>query len=124
MPAPEAFADAQDRQIKSYRRFSGLSAMKQCLAEGHPFVFGFTVYQSFESDQVAQDGLVQKPGPGEQSLGGHAVLCVGYDEATQRVLVRNSWGAEWGDGGYFTLPYTYIGSRDLADDMWTIRADA
>jgi C1A family cysteine protease len=51
---------------------------------------------------------------------GHAVLMVGYDDATQRVIVRNSWGASWGQGGYFTMPYQYVVDRNLASDLWTI----
>ena len=62
------------------------------------------------------------PKPGEKQLGGHAVLAVGYDDSTKRVLVRNSWGADWGVNGYFTIPYDYISNSNLADDLWTLRA--
>ena len=54
-------------------------------------------------------------------LGGHAVCCVGYDQVAKRFLVRNSWGVRWGQTGYFTMPFDYLGSRGLADDFWTIR---
>ena len=65
-------------------------------------------------------------------MGGHAVLCVGYNDtmtvqnpdgstSTGLVLVRNSWGSDWGMGGYFTIPYTYLADTNLADDFWTIR---
>ncbi len=70
--------------------------MKGCLASGYPFVFGFTVYESFESDQVAQTGHVPMPQAGEQVVGGHAVLAVGYDDSNQWFIVRNSWGPELG----------------------------
>jgi len=61
------------------------------------------------------------PQPGEQVLGGHAVLAVGYDDAQQRFLVRNSWGTGWGMQGYFTMPYTYLTQSSLASDFWTIQ---
>jgi C1A family cysteine protease len=61
------------------------------------------------------------PGKGEQLLGGHAVLAVGYDDTTQHFIVRNSWGADWGDQGYFTIPYAYLADRNLSDDFWTVR---
>jgi len=52
----------------------------------------FRVYESFQSREVARTGEVPMPGPDEEALGGHAVLAVGYDDATGRFLVRNSWG--------------------------------
>jgi C1A family cysteine protease len=61
------------------------------------------------------------PRPSERAIGGHAVMAVGYDDATQRFLVRNSWGTGWGLAGYFTLPYTYLIQPGLASDLWTIR---
>jgi C1A family cysteine protease len=95
--------------------------LKTCLAAGFPFVFGFTVYESFESDAVAKSGMVAMPGPVEAAVGGHAVMAVGYDDAASRFLVRNSWGSGWGVGGYFTIPYAYLADGDLADDFWVIR---
>ena len=61
------------------------------------------------------------PGPSETVLGGHAVLCVGYDDKTQRFLVRNSWGVDWGLKGYFTMPYAYLTNNNLADDIWVVK---
>ena len=85
-----------------------LNQLKGCLASGFPFVFGFAVYESFESPQVAKTGQVPMPQSNEALLGGHAVLAVGYDEAKQRFIVRNSWGKGWGMKGYFTMPYPYL----------------
>jgi hypothetical protein len=48
---------------------------------------------------------------------------LGYDDSQQRLIVRNSWGATWGDRGYFTMPYGYITSSKLSDDFWTIRKE-
>lgn len=120
-PTAKAFKDALARRISEYSRITTLYSMKACLAAGYPFVFGFTVYDAFESDAVARSGVLDMPAPGEKSVGGHAVLCVGYDDASSRVIVRNSWGAGWGQRGYFTMPYAYIASTNLADDMWVIR---
>jgi C1A family cysteine protease len=98
-----------------------LNQMKGCLASGYPFVFGFTVYESFESGQVAKTGVAPMPATNEQVLGGHAVMAVGYDDSSQRFIVRNSWGPVWGMGGYFTLPCAYLTDANLADDFWTVR---
>jgi C1A family cysteine protease len=78
--------------------------MEGCLADGFPFVFGFTVYDSFESAEVARTGGLQMPKPIEGVVGGHAVLAVGYDDKTERFTVRNSWGASWGKRGYSPCP--------------------
>jgi C1A family cysteine protease len=121
-PLPSCFKQAADHQVTSYHRIVGLRQMRQCLAEGYPFVFGFSVYEGFESDDVARTGMLELPGPTEKQLGGHAVCAVGYDDNAKRVIVRNSWGADWGLKGYFTMPYDYIDNSNLADDFWTIRA--
>jgi C1A family cysteine protease len=95
--------------------------MRACLADGYPFVFGFTVYESFESDAVANTGTVPMPKKSERVLGGHAVCAVGYDDAAKRFIVRNSWGLDWGRKGYCTMPYAYLADRNLSDDFWTMR---
>lgn len=97
------------------------NSLKTCLAEGYPFVFGFTVYQSFEGADVAKTGIVPMPTKDEAVLGGHAVMAVGYDDQTRRFTVRNSWGELWGDLGYFYMPYDYLLNPDLAQDFWTFR---
>jgi C1A family cysteine protease len=119
-PGPACYQEALLHQITSYHRILTLDQMRTCLAEGFPFVFGFTVYESFESQEVARTGIVTMPKPREQVLGGHAVLAVGYDDSNERFLVRNSWGTDWGLKGYFTMPYKYLGNRNLSDDFWTI----
>jgi len=121
-PPEGCYKDALQTKAVSYHRVTqNLDQFKGCLASGFPFVFGFTVYASFETPEVAKTGDAPMPSAGEQVLGGHAVIAVGYDDATQRFLVRNSWGPDWGQGGYFTLPYAYIAERGLASDFWTVR---
>lgn len=99
-----------------------IGQLKACLAAGFPFVFGFQVFEAFESQAVAASGALMMPQPGEKNLGGHAVLCVGYDDASQRFIVRNSWGSQWGMIGFFTMPYDYMTNAGLASDFWSIRA--
>jgi C1A family cysteine protease len=120
-PSPACYRDALNHQITAYQRISTLDQMRACLADGYPVVFGFTVYEGFESEIVAQTGVLQMPTFEERVIGGHAVLAVGYDDTAQRLIVRNSWGTNWGMQGYFTMPYGYIKNRNLSDDFWTIR---
>jgi C1A family cysteine protease len=120
-PGAACYKDALDHQIIAYQRILTLDQMRACLAEGFPFVLGFTVYESFETQQVAKTGVVNMPMPDERVVGGHAVLAVGYSDADKRFIVRNSWGAGWGMKGYFTMPYAYLADRNLSDDLWTLR---
>lgn len=120
-PGIGAYNQAATHKISWFARIQGLQQMKECLAGGHPFVYGFTVYESFESDEVAATGLVPMPDPSEGVLGGHAVLAVGYDDKTQTVLTKNSWGVAWGQEGYFQMPYAYLEDPDLTSDVWTIK---
>jgi len=122
-PPKKAYDDAKKHQAIRYARLTQtLGQLKGCLASGFPFVFGFVVYESFESPEVAKSGDAPMPRANEAQLGGHAVLAVGYDEDTQRFLIRNSWGTGWGKKGYFTLPYPYLLQASLSSDFWTIRA--
>lgn len=120
-PVPACYKEALEHQITSYHRILTLDEMRACLAEGFPFVFGFTVYEGFESQEVSKTGIAQMPKPDERTVGGHAVLAVGYSDPDRRFLVRNSWGTGWGMKGYFTIPYDYLADRNLSDDFWTIR---
>lgn len=121
-PFQQCYTDALKDRALSYQRVArNLNQMKACLASGLPFVIGISVYESFESEQVAQTGIVPMPQSDEQLLGGHAVLCCGYDDTQQRFLVRNSWSDQWGMQGYFTLPYAYLLDGGLSSDFWAIK---
>jgi C1A family cysteine protease len=121
-PSKQCYSDASKYQALQYQRVAQVpNQLKGCLASGYPFVFGFSVYDAFESDAVAKTGVLNMPGPKEKLLGGHAVLAVGYDDKKQVFIVRNSWGPKWGIKGYFTMPYAYLTDSNLADDIWTIR---
>lgn len=121
-PPKNCYADALKYKAVLYQRVTQtLSQLKSCLVSGWPFVFGFTVYESFESAQVAKTGHANLPKSGEQAIGGHAVMAVGYDDLKNYFIVRNSWGSKWGMKGYFTLPCAYLTDENLSSDFWTIR---
>ena len=97
-----------------------LSALKGCLASGEPFICGFLVFSSFMSLNVARTGYVPMPKRNEILLGGHAVICIGYDDTKQVFIMLNSWGSNWGDKGFFYIPYAYLTNINLAGDFWKL----
>ena len=113
-------AAVTDRAVQ-YLAIQTLGDLKDAVCSNLAVVFGFTVYESFQSPAVAQTGVMPMPKPGEATVGGHAVMAVGYSDPKGQVIVRNSWGASWGDAGYFYMPYAYLIDDNLADDFWTIR---
>lgn len=118
-PGQECYTDGLKRRVLEYSRLLTLQDMKVSLVEGFPFVCGISLYESFESEKVAETGIVNMPTRRESMIGGHAVGCVGYNEKKQIFIMRNSWGNLWGDHGYFYLPYKYLTS--LGDDFWQIK---
>jgi C1A family cysteine protease len=122
-PDTGCYTVALENQITEYLRISPhtLYEVKHCLSDGFPVAFGFTIYESFMSDTVARTGIASMPGPNEQPMGGHAVLAVGYDDSKNALLVRNSWGPNWGLDGYFWLPYGFVTDANMSADYWTIR---
>ena len=98
-----------------------MTSMKNSLINNNPFVVGIAVYESFETIRVSRTGIVPMPLSTEKLLGGHAVVCVGYDDTKQVWIMRNSWGVNWGDKGYFYLPYLYLLDSHLSSDLWIIK---
>ena len=133
-PPKRCYVAATKDKAVQYESILTLGDLKDAIASNLSVVFGFTVYESFESQAVARTGVMPLPKKGEAVVGGHAVLAVGYSDAKGHVIVRNSWGAAWGDHGYFYMPYQYLtGSKvssdtspvshaHLASDFWAIQA--
>lgn len=135
-PPSFCYAFAQNYQSIKYIRLDPantpkkdvLGQIKTNLVAGMPSMFGFTCYNSLRE---ANDGKIPFPAPKESVIGGHAVMVVGYDDdmkiknkysdkaTTGALLIRNSWGQEWGEDGYGWLPYDYVLSG-LATNWWTV----
>jgi C1A family cysteine protease len=121
-PPDNCYTEALNHKAIEYHAIEqNLNQLKSVLLEGFPIVFGFVVYPSFESPEVASTGIVPMPLSSEQPIGGHAVALVGFIEDKKQFIVRNSWGDSWGDKGYFYMPYDYVLSPDLAEDFWVVK---
>lgn len=116
-PTEKDLVDAQAYRIGAYHRLVNLHTAKSCLASGYPLALGFPVYDSFDS--IGADGVMPMPQAGEQLQGGHAVFCHGYDDDRGALVIQNSWGAGWGAGGHFYMPYAFVEKYADAIDMWT-----
>jgi len=121
-PSEECYRQAKSNRAVKYARVShSLHSMRGCINEGFPFVFGFMVFSSFMTGEVSKTGYMTMPQISDSLLGGHAVMAVGYDDKKRHFIVRNSWGQEWGDKGYFYMPYDYVIIPSLVSDMWAIK---
>ncbi|MGD0339472.1 MAG: C1 family peptidase [Bacteroidota bacterium] len=137
-PPAFCYAFAQNYQAIKYYRLDPpnttvdvlLTDIKTNLASGLPLIFGFTVYNSIS--HASSNGRIPFPSAGEKVAGGHAVVAVGYNdemkirnespggqETVGALLIRNSWGTEWGENGYGWLPYEYV-LKGLAIDWWSL----
>jgi C1A family cysteine protease len=118
-PTDDVYTESKKGIIKQYSRVPvALHNIQNVLSHKVPIVFGCSIYQSFETDTVASNGMVPMPNPSEKQLGGHCMLMVGYTQT--HFIVRNSWSPNWGDGGYCYMPFDYLTNTYLADDFWAI----
>lgn len=121
VPTASAYREALNNkalQVKNIRQ--DITSIKTYLSLGLPFVVGISVFEEFESDNVANTGYVPMPTYTSQFLGGHAVVCCGYT-SNNFWIMRNSWGKNWGAKGYFYLPFQYLLDSSLSSDLWGIQ---
>jgi C1A family cysteine protease len=119
-PTAEQRLNALKYKTGSYHRIGTLPDFLGCLADPTPWpvMVGFVVYESFMTQEVAETGIMPIPKENEEQQGGHEVLCLGYDLSKQLALIQNSWGAAWGQRGYFWMPFEVIAARDT--DLWMV----
>ena len=126
-PTPEQDANAKEYMLGAYHGVSDSMTAISCLGDPVPWPveIGFTVYASFESNEVAQTGVMPIPATDEQVLGGHEVAgCGGYDigdvptlrpaGCPPAMLIQNSWGLGWGwnGSGFFWMPLPILDRPD------------
>jgi C1A family cysteine protease len=137
-PPTIAYTNAlKHKVIKAYTVTQTVESMKALLVGGTPFVIGILAYNSFLSNQALNTGLVPMPpfGKNDRKIGGHSVLCMGFDDNVQcpnappgAWIFRNSWGPAngasggYGTNGYGFLPYNYLTNKNLSSDNWYVKS--
>jgi len=124
-PSEDMYDEARTYKISGCWQIpTDVNAFKDVLAKGYPIIFGCKLFQSFHSSR-GRGGPIPMPSASEQQAsehGLHAMLMVGYSDQHQLFVVRNSWGENWGYGGYCFMPYAYLGSAQYnMGDNWAIR---
>lgn len=120
-PTEEAFSEASTRVIQRYeiikpvqlvwwtreqKRDNLVLQIKSALNEGIPVVFSCNLNDLWYSVSGPwQEHQYTYPADGHPTVGGHAMVIIGYDDASGRFLIENSWGSQWGDGGFGGMPY-------------------
>jgi len=85
------------------------------LDAGRAVLLGIRLYATWF--QTGPGGAIGLPAEGAADLGGHAVLVVGH-RTDGTFVVRNSWGVDWGDGGYGYLPAAYVDAHGV--EAWSL----
>lgn len=116
-PSEKAYKEAENHHSVKYKRVQqDIKQIKGVLKSRLPIIFGFKVFENFMN--IGNSGMMPKPKG--KIIGSHAVSIVGYDDTKKLIIVRNSWGKEWGNNGYFYAPYKFITNTDMCSDLWTV----
>lgn len=136
-PPQAAYTAATKHVVTSYHSIADgdLETIKSTIFSGFDVYFGFTCYDELLSAAVAASGLLPLPASSSTVQGGHAIAAAGYDDNlkitnadgtvnTGAVLIKNSWGPNWAQNGYFYMPYAYISNPNLASDFWVVQSNS
>jgi C1A family cysteine protease len=114
-PNWRCYHDARKRTVSNVQEITSHDQIIHMLDQKHPVVVGVAVYSGF--DRVENNAtILSMPQRSEEPIGSHAMCIVGYDNEQELFLLRNSFGDDWAEGGYFWVPYAY--SDENFSDMW------
>ena len=120
-PPDTCYTEAKTHKVIKYRKVNQtVNDIKKALYRGFPIIFGFIVYDSIEKPTVTKSGIIPLPNSENKEIGGHAIICVGWDDVRRLFIIQNSWGIEWGDKGFGYISYDYLSNTNLASDFWVL----
>ena len=119
-PNQNCYSEAERQEVLEYSRVDNTdwNTLLEAIRT-RPVIFGFSVPQSFEGNEIARTGVMEMPKDNEPIVGGHSVLAIG--DEPDRILVRNSWGEHWGQSGNFWMPRSFITDGDWCNDFWMVK---
>lgn len=125
-PDQNSYNKALENKVQEYKRIVGFSSltggddyaiqsMKVALAKGYPITISMTLGKTFTflKGALSTHNYI---GVNNDSIGGHAMNVVGYDDSLQGFIVENSWGSNWGDNGFCLIKYDVI--KKDCKDVW------
>jgi C1A family cysteine protease len=123
-PSAPVIAEAAQFKIKSYEKLTGdlLTQIKNSVAQGVPVLLTIFIYQDFWTVSGPWQTHIWNNTESATNpiIGAHEVLVIGYDDVSHRLLVENSWGPAWADGGFFGIPYAMVVDPLTVDEAWVI----
>lgn len=111
-PTPDCYQDASKRKITEYSFLTTLNEILTKLTAKKPVLIGMNIYDEFLVVDKANP-ILSMPTSTSYPLGGHAVTVLGYNLSKQLVLIKNSFGNEWGDNGYGWISFEYINQESF-----------
>ena len=114
-PSQEAIKEASKYKAKSYAKLNkdNINSLKEILNKKNGFVIGAYITQSFYD---YKGGVYSKQTGG--SMGGHAMVVVGYDDNKNAFKIMNSWSETWGDKGYCWVEYNTF--KNMVFEAWVL----
>ena len=117
-PAWHAYQEAYGNKVGNYELINGtgqarIDACINALRGGQPVVFGMDIDEAFTANKSPS---LFFSGP---NVGNHAMLMVGYLPAQKQFIVRNSWGTNWADAGYWYMDEQLLDKQNAAD-TWVL----
>jgi C1A family cysteine protease len=111
-PSETANASAMDCRVLEAKTVNlKLADIKSALSDGLPVIVAAQIFDSFSE---TRSGFVRHPsseelasGKRKDGHGNHALVVCGYSDKERVLVVRNSWGTNFGDNGYCYIPYSY-----------------
>ncbi len=134
MPSnPRAYSEAMQFRIKDFARLFDADAstdakilkLRMALKDSCPVIIGFYLTNSFYN--INDGDKKWSPKPDEQNMSAHAAVVVGYNAKSETFELMNSWGNQWGDGGFIRVGFEDLARRIsyafqfIPDDSWQIK---